>query len=246
MKTAALRAAIARYLLSVLVCLLSYGHSRAYAGTAPTVAVPYLEPFYEIGILRIVQLTPYIELSDADGDLIGARVAVIQDDVEISVWNQRFDPPARATNITGYFDIPVGTTTLQVVATDLEGNSTSFTATFEVADTVAPTLTAAIDGVPVADGDVVEVDLRDGPVRLQYDYFDFNLPQLWKAYSTTSDVYVTYDNFGFNLNEAEEGSEIIFGAVAVDAVYNYSQPLTVTVRVVKKVKDKKDKDKPHN
>ena len=115
-----------------------------------------------------------------------------------------------------------------------------------ILDTVAPTLTATLDGNPVADGDVIEVDLRDGPVRLEYSVFDLNHPELLKSYSTTSDARVTYDYYGFNLNSASVGSEVVFWAQAIDGEWNASDPIQVTVRVVKKVKKVKDKkDKPH-
>lgn len=251
MKIASLRAAFGRSILPIIVGLIAFGQSSLHAGTPPTVTIfegSYL--FVEVGIGSVADVTVNAIFDDPDSSSYSMNWSVVEGIVAT--------PPPVSTGGSGSghisgvepfnFTYPLGTFTVIATAVDGEGNQSSASIVLEIGDTIAPVLTATLEGTPVTNGQIIEVDLRDGPVTLEYAAFDFSEITLNKTYTNNTPDLPISANYGTNwirLNEAPEGAEVFLWAQANDTSYNYSEPLMVTLRVVKKIKDKKDKDKPN-
>lgn len=254
MKIASLLAALGRSIAPLALGLMAFGQSSLHAGTPPTVTIfegSYL--FAEVGVGGYADVTINAIFDDPDSSSISMNWSVVEGIVAT--------PPPVSTGGSGSghiwgvepfnYGYLIGTYTVIATAVDGEGNQASASIVLEIGDTIAPVLTATLEGKPVTNGQIIEVDLRDGPVTLEYAAFDFSEITLNKTYTNNTPDLPISVNYGTNwirLNEAPAGAEVFLWAQANDTSYNYSEPIGITLRVVKKVKDKKDKkdkDKPN-
>ena len=251
MKIASLWAALRRSIVPLTLSLMAFGQSSLHAGTPPTVTIlngSYL--FAEVGLGGVTDVTLTAIWDDPDSSSVfftwGIVQAIVPTPPTISTGGSGTGHSSGVTPLS--YTYPRGIFTVIATARDPEGNESSASILLEVGDTTAPVLTATLDGTPVTDREVIEVDFRDGPVMFEFSAFDYSELYLNKTYTNNTPdlpISVNYGTTWIRVNDAPVGAEIHLWVQANDVADNYSDPIGVTIRVVKKVKDKKDKDKPN-
>jgi hypothetical protein len=155
-------------------------------------------------------------------------------------WGSSSTPPIGTAGSYTSIALPVGTHTVYLIATDSTGLSSYTSTTITVVDTTAPTLSATLSGQPVEDGSSHLVSMKNGPVTIAYEAFDFTPVTVTRGYLVQSgDAQITYNTNTITIEDATVGTSIVFVIQAFDANGNYSQNLSFTVEIAKKIKKEK-------